>query len=201
MQVKKTGIQNRQLVNTSNLYRSKVLDIVVEDLILPNGQQTEIVMVRHPGSTAIIPMDEEGNVVMIRQYRPVVDRYLLEIPAGTMDPGEDPLDCARRELEEETGLQARELSELMAVDILPSYSDEKIYIFLARGLTHTQTQMDPDEIITTETHSPETLLEMIHTGRLTDALSILAIQHAFFIPGLFRSQEGSDKRLPVKPAP
>jgi ADP-ribose pyrophosphatase len=175
----KRGNQETQVIKTEELYRGKVFTLAVENLILPNGRQTEMAMIRHPGSTGIIPIDEEGNVVMIRQYRPVVDKYLLEIPAGTMEPGESAIDCARRELEEETGLQAQTFTELMGVHILPSYSDEKIHIFLACQLTRTHKHPDPDEIIETETYSLASLLKMIRSGRITDALTILSIQNTF----------------------
>ncbi len=177
MRNKENNKKGMQMIKTDCLYKGKSFTLAVENMVLPNGRQAELAMVRHPGSTAIIPIDEDGNLVMIRQYRPVVHKYLLEIPAGTMEPGESVIDCARRELEEETGLKAKEFTKLLAVHILPSYSDEVIHVFLARKLIRTHKNPDPDEIIETETHSLESVLAMIRSGRITDALTILAIQN------------------------
>ncbi len=141
-------------------------------------------MVRHPGSTGIVPLLEDGTVVMTLQYRHAVGEYLLEIPAGTMEPGESPLNCARRELEEETGFVAEEFTKLSEIHILPAYSDEKIHVYLARNLSLSKQNLDHDEIIEVVTHPLEEVIRMIADGRITDALTILAIQQAsaFFEP-------------------
>jgi ADP-ribose pyrophosphatase len=136
--------------------------------------------VRHPGSTAVVPLIDDSNVIMEIQYRHPVRDYLFEIPAGTMDPGESPLACARRELEEETGYVADEFIELGEVHILPAYSNEKIHVYLARGLTPSRQNLDQDEIIKVVTQPLDQVLEMITAGRITDALTILSLQRAWF---------------------
>jgi ADP-ribose pyrophosphatase len=151
---------------------------VTEDVTLPNGRRTEMAMVRHPGSVAIVPVLEDGRILMEHQYRHCVRSFLLEIPAGTLEPGEDPADCARRELEEETGHAASDLTPFGRTHILPAYSDEVIHLFLARGLTPTATRPDPDEIIRTHAYPLERLMGMIATGEITDALTILALHRA-----------------------
>jgi len=163
---------------SETLFRGEAFSFAVEDITLPNGVHTRIALVRHPGSTGIVPVDEDGRVVMIRQYRHPVGEYLLEIPAGTTDQGENPLACARRELEEETGLVAGEFIEIANVHILPSYSDECIHVYLARNFTRTRQNLDSDEIIEIERYTMDDLMQMIDDGEITDALTILSIQHA-----------------------
>lgn len=161
---------------TREIYAGRVFSLVTEDITLPNGIRTEIAMVRHPGSTAIVPLTEDGRVVMTEQYRHPVGEYLLEIPAGTLEPGEDVLNCAMRELEEETGLKAEKFTLMGQVYILPSYTDEKIVIYLAQNLIFGRQHLDADEIIRVVTFPLAEVMTMIGDGRITDALTILAIQ-------------------------
>jgi ADP-ribose pyrophosphatase len=173
--------QNIAKVNKVNeLYKGSLFSFNTEDVILPNGRRAEIAMVRHPGSTAVVPLSGEKTVILERQYRHPVAEYLFEIPAGTIEPGESPVDCARRELEEETGYVADELIELARLDMIPAYSDEKIYLYLARGLTPTQQNLDMDEIIEVLEFPLELALEMTVNGQITDALTVLALQRAWF---------------------
>lgn len=136
-------------------------------------------MVRHPGSTAVVALFDDNTVLMERQYRHAVKDYLLEIPAGTMEPNELPLDCARRELEEETGYTAAKFIELSQVLILPSYSDEKIYVYLAHDLILSQQNLDKDEVIEIVKYPLEDTLNMVDDGQITDALTILGLQMAW----------------------
>ena len=117
---------------------------------------------------------------MERQYRHAVGKYLLEIPAGTLEPGESPLICAKRELEEETGYVAEQFVEICRVDIIPAYSDEKIHVFLARGLKQSEQKLDKDEIIEIVRYPFKETLEMIERGQISDALTVLALQRAWF---------------------
>ena len=162
------------------LYQGALFSFVSEDVTLPNGSRTELAMVRHPGSTAVVPLFEDGTVLMERQYRHAVGKYLLEIPAGTLEPGESPLICAKRELEEETGYVAEQFVEICRVDIIPAYSDEKIHVFLARGLKQSEQKLDKDEIIEIVNYPLNETLEMIEQGQINDAVTILALQRAWF---------------------
>ena len=160
-------------------YRGALFSFVSEDVTLPNGSRTELAIVRHPGSTAVVPLFDDNTVLMERQYRHAVEDYLLEIPAGTMEPGELPIDCARRELEEETGYVAAELIEISRLLILPAYSDEKIHLYLARDLSLSRQSLDKDEIIDVVTYPIEDAMKLIDDGKITDALTILALQRTW----------------------
>jgi len=164
----------------TEIFRGRHFSFVAEDLTLPNGRRTEMAMVRHPGSIGVVPLIDDGLVLMEHQYRPCVREILLEIPAGTLEPGESPRACAGRELEEETGYTAAELIELGRTHILPAYSDEVIHLFIARGLSFTRTQLDPDEIIRTQVYPLDRLMDMILVGEITDALTVLALQRTWF---------------------
>ena len=161
--MKAEGTQRKKATvkNTSEVYKGRVFDFVTEDLALPNGRDAEIAFIRHPGSIAVVPLLEDHSVVMELQYRHPVGEYLLEIPAGTMEPSESPRDCARRELIEETGFRAQEFIKLGKIHILPAYSDEVIHVFIAKGLTPAKQNLDPDEIIEVVTYPFEKALRMI----------------------------------------
>ena len=160
-------------------YQGPLFSFVTEDVSLPNGSRTELAMVRHPGSTAVVPLFEDHTVLMERQYRHAVQDYLLEIPAGTMEPGETPLKCAARELQEETGYVAEKFSEIAQVLILPAYSDEKIYVYLAQDFTLTGQNLDQDEIIEVVRLPLEETMKLIDKGKIIDALTILALQRVW----------------------
>lgn len=171
----------RAIVHRSrNVFEGRIFDFVTENLTLPNGRNADMAFIRHPGSTAVVPMLDANTVVMELQYRHPVGDYLLEIPAGTMEPGESPLDCAKRELEEETGLMADELIKLGKIHIIPAYSDEEIHVYLAKGLTPSQQKLDHDEIIEVVNYPLAEALQLIAEGQITDALTILSIQMAWF---------------------
>jgi ADP-ribose pyrophosphatase len=161
------------------IFRGKNFAFEVQDVTLPNGGRAEFAMVRHPGSTGIVPIMDDGTVLMTFQYRHAVGEYLLEIPAGTMEAGESPFDCAKRELEEETGFAAGELIKIATVDILPAYSDEKIHVYLARNLTPSRQNLDQDEIIQVVKYPFNELIVFIAEGKITDALTILSLYRVY----------------------
>jgi ADP-ribose pyrophosphatase len=161
------------------IYRGGIFNFVTETLTLPNGRNTEMAFIRHPGSTAVIPLLNDHTVVMELQYRHPVGEYLLEIPAGTLESGESPLDCARRELKEETGFEAKEFAKLGKIHIIPAYSDEVIHVYLARGLTPSEQNLDHDEIIEVVNYPLKKALQMVDEGRITDALTVLSLQMAW----------------------
>jgi len=178
--ITKDSNQAKAKINkTTEIYKCKHFSFVTEDITLPNGVRSEIAMVHHPGSTAVVPLLDDNTIVMILQYRHPIREYILEIPAGTMEPDESPLNCAKRELEEETGFVANELVELSHIHILPAYSDEKIYVFLAKNLTASKQNLDQDEIIHTVEYSFDQAMKLIEKGKITDALTIMSIFRAW----------------------
>jgi ADP-ribose pyrophosphatase len=166
--------------STAQVYNGRIFNFVIEDLTLPNGRDTEVAFIRHPGSIAVVPLLDDNTVVMELQYRHPVGEYLLEIPAGTLEPGESPLNCAKRELMEETGYRAQEWVELGKIHMIPAYSDEEIHVFIAKGLTPAEQNLDPDEIIEVVTYPLAKAIQMIAAGKITDALTIASIQMAWF---------------------
>jgi ADP-ribose pyrophosphatase len=166
--------------SAAKVYKGRIFDFVIENLKLPNGRHTDMAFIRHPGSTAVVPLLEDNTIVMEVQYRHPVGEYLLEIPAGSLEPGESPLTCAKRELLEETGFRAQELIKLGKIHMIPAYSDEEIHVFIAKGLTPAEQNLDPDEIIEVVNYPLEKAVRMIDEGKITDALTILSIQMAWF---------------------
>lgn len=140
-------------------------------------------IVRHPGASAIVPFlsdpgGEDPELLLLRQYRYAANGYLYEIPAGRLDPGESPLECARRELREETGCTAAGLEELCAAFMTPGFADEKIHIFLATGLTRGETSHEADEFAEVQVVKLSRALAMIDQGEMVDAKSMIGILFA-----------------------
>ena len=166
-------------VHSSELiYKGRQFSFYKERVTLPHHVDAEMAFVRHPGSAVIVPLFEDQTIGVIKQYRHVISKYIYEVPAGTMDTGETPAQCARRELEEETGYAASEFIALGKTYLLPAYSDEVSYLYLAKGMTRTVQNLDEDEIIAVHRYGIQEILEMIDTGVMIDALSILAILRA-----------------------
>ncbi|MBW2318800.1 MAG: NUDIX hydrolase [Deltaproteobacteria bacterium] len=160
---------------TTNLYSGKIFDLFVERITLPNGVVKDREIIRHPGAAAMVPLLEDGRVVLIKQYRHAVGGFLWEIPAGTLEPQEKPIECARRELIEEIGYEAEEMEELTGIFPAPGYTDEQIHIFLATGLRPTSQDLDDDEVLDVEITSFETAMEMIRKGEIKDAKTITGL--------------------------
>ena len=159
----------------TNLYNGKVLNVVLEKVTLPNGAIKDREIVRHPGAAAMVPLLNDGKVVLIRQYRHAVGEFLWEIPAGTLEPDEEPIECARRELVEETGYEASSFDKLAEILPAPGYTDEHIHIFLSTGLKLTGQKLEDDEILEHRPTPFDTALEMITKGEIQDAKTIAGL--------------------------
>jgi ADP-ribose pyrophosphatase len=150
--------------------------LTIEDVTLPNGHVMPLEIVRHPGASAVVPLDDRGRVTLIRQYRHAVGGYLWEAPAGKLDPGESPEHCAARELAEEVGLEATTLERLGSIVTCPGFCDEVIHLFLATGLRQVPIQRGADEVIEAVTPVPlASAMAMIRAGDIRDAKTIAAL--------------------------
>ncbi len=155
-----------------------VVDFGVERATLPNGLEIDLPVIRHPGASAVVALDDDGAVVMLTQYRHAAGGWYREIPAGCRNGTETPLECAMRELREETGLAARRWDRLGAIVTIPSLCDERIELYLARDLSPATGTQDADEVIQVERIPLAKALAMIRRGEILDAKSIAALHHA-----------------------
>ena len=157
------------------LHEGRHFSFLSDEVELPDGRRTHRDIVRHPGAVAIVPMLSEDEVALVRQYRYAAGKALLEIPAGTLEPGESPLECAARELREETGYEAGEIEELLSCYMAPGYSSEVIHFYVARGLVEVGGEQELDEIINKEILRLSEVLRMILENTIEDAKTIVGI--------------------------
>ncbi|NLK88398.1 MAG: NUDIX hydrolase [Clostridiaceae bacterium] len=162
-------------VSKKSIYNGNIIDLELLTVTLPDGRQATRDIVRHPGASAVVALNGKGELYMVRQFRKPLEAVSLEIPAGKLDQGEDPLECARRELKEETGLSAEKLQHVVSVHSTPGFSDEVLHIYAATHLQEGDSCADADEFITTEKYSVSRLLEMILEGKITDAKTIIGV--------------------------
>lgn len=166
---------NEQSVSKRAIYDGRVIHVELHDVQLNNGRVATRELVRHPGAVAIVPLDAAGNVVMVQQFRFAAGRVLLEIPAGTLEPNEDPDVCAERELREETGYRPGRLEKLGGIYVAPGYTTEFIHLYLATDLIEDPLAMDADEDIHTVRMSLEEALRKIEHGEIVDGKSATAL--------------------------
>ena len=159
----------------TTIHRGKVFELVRENVTLENGTTTDVEYIEHPGAAAIVPFLGDNRIVMLKQYRHALKKYIWEIPAGTLDPREDIISCARRELVEETGYSAGQWHRLGEITPVPGYSNERIHIFLARELQPAVQDLDADEVIQVQEVDFRKALEMIGSGEIQDAKSIAGL--------------------------
>jgi ADP-ribose pyrophosphatase len=159
-------------------WRGAFLEVVTEEVRLPNGNRVDLDIVRHPGASAVVPFVAADEVLLIRQYRYATGGSLWEVPAGKLDPGESPESCARRELEEEAGCRAGRLEPLGPMWASPGFTDEKIHLYAAFDLSEVPQRLEADEVIELERMPFSRALELVWSGELTDAKSQLALLKA-----------------------
>jgi ADP-ribose pyrophosphatase len=161
------------------VHQGRVFELAVERVRLPNGVEVSLDVLRHPGAAAIVPLTDAGEVLLLRQFRHAAGGEIWEIPAGTLAPGETPLACAGRELEEETGMRAGELVSLGDIVPVPGYSTERIHLYLARRLSASQQGLDEDELISEVRAVPAAqAVRWVVDGIIVDAKSAAAICRA-----------------------
>lgn len=157
------------------IHKGTIIEYYRDTIAIPNGNVDEYDFIGHKGAAAVVPVTEDGKILMVRQWRNALDRFTLEIPAGGLNPGESMKEAAARELEEETGYRSDELSLLITVRTTVAFCNEKIEIYLARNLMPTCQHLDEDEFIDVKAYDVEELCAMIYAGQIEDSKTISAI--------------------------
>lgn len=163
-------------INSRLLHEGRHFSFLQDEVEFPNGLKTYRDIVRHPGAVAIVPVLPDGRIVLVRQYRYAAGKPLLEIPAGTLEEGEDPLECARRELIEETGYEGSGLTAILSCYMAPGYSNEVIHFFEAGGLREVGMSPEEDESIEVEVYEIGEITRMIEENIIEDAKTIIGIR-------------------------
>ena len=164
-----------ELIESEPIYNGRAFHIRRDKVRLPDGRTTQLDIVEHIGSAVIVPVDDEGNLYFVRQYRHAARLDMLELPAGTLEVGEDPLVCAQREVREETGMASGNIREVGGFYLAPGYSTEFMRVYLATDLRHDPLEADADEFLSVEKIPVGKALEMAETGKLPDAKSLAAL--------------------------
>lgn len=169
-------------ISREKIYDGAVLKVVKDKILLPNGKEATREFCLHLGAVAIIPMLDDGRVIMERQYRYAHGRVFFEIPAGKLDSADEiPLEAAMRELREETGAVAERLVYLGEIDTTPALIDEKIHLYLAKGLSFGERELDEDEFLNLEFVPLTELLAMVMSGEIKDAKTQIAVMKAYYL--------------------
>ena len=167
------------VLSSRSVHDGRIVKLSLDEVRLPNGNTITLEVIRHPGASAVVPVDASGNVILVRQYRHATGSFLLEVPAGTFDsPGESPEDCARREVEAETGYRAGRLVPLGWIWTTPGFTDEKIWLYLALDLAPTRSALEADEVLTVESLPLEEAVRRALSGEIADAKSVCALVRA-----------------------
>lgn len=161
---------------SETLYKGSVIELTVDKVLLPNGKEAKREVVKHRGGVGVIAEDDNGNILFVKQFRYPYKEVVLEIPAGKRDSvDEDPLECGKRELREETGAVAKEMIPLGKLYPSPGYCGEIIWLFAAKGLEFSENDLDEDEFLNLERISLEKAVKMVLDGEISDAKTQIAI--------------------------
>lgn len=174
-----------EVLSRRSIHDGRIVKLWLERVLLPNGAQTDLEVIEHPGASAVLPFINADEVLLIRQHRHCAGGSILEVPAGTLQPGESPEACALREIEEETGFRAGRLEPLGWIWTTPGFTTEKIFLFAAHDLAPGRISPDPDEVISPERMALSDALERAARGDITDAKTIAT---------LFRASAGARRR-------
>lgn len=162
-----------------SIFKGRIIDLSVETVTLPNGATAELEIITHPGAAAAVPMKDETTVVMIRQYRHAVGGFIYEIPAGKLHPGEDPRECAVREVEEEIGYKVGNLEPLLSFFTTPGFTNEVIHIFLGKDLQPGTQDLGADEVLEVLEMPIDKAIALIKEGTIRDGKTIIGLQMAY----------------------
>lgn len=161
--------------NAKLKYSGRIITLYKQKVKLPNDAVANLDIIHHPGASAVVPITNDGKIVLVRQYRHAAGGYLYEIPAGTLNKNESPLTCAKRELIEEAGFRAKKFKKLITVRTTPGFTDESIHIYLATKLTPAQTNYDFDEVMSVCTFTKPQVKKMIKKRKITDAKTLVGL--------------------------
>jgi ADP-ribose pyrophosphatase len=162
-------------VSTETVFEGKIVSLQIDTVTLPNGKRATREIIRHPGAVAVLAITNEGRVLLVRQFRKPCNRILIEIPAGKLEPGEDPAECAKRELLEETGYRAAEWRHLHSMYTSPGFADELIHLYAATGLEKGVQQLDADEFLDLMEADRSEVKRFLASGDAADAKTIAAL--------------------------
>jgi len=162
-------------ISSDMIYQGKILNLRVDTVQLPNGNESKREVVEYTGAVAIVAITGKREIMLVRQYRYPAEREFIEIPAGKLEPGEKPLGCAKRELVEETGAKAGEWKQLFSFYSTPGFSNEEMHVFLALNLEFQEQNLDDDEFVEVERVPFQKALEMVRAGDINDAKTIVGI--------------------------
>lgn len=157
------------------VHKGRIIDVYQDEMITPSGDTVTYDIVEHKGAASMVALDEEGKILMVRQYRTAIQKESLELPAGGINPGEDTKTCAMRELEEETGYRPTSAEHLLDVYTSVGFCDEKIYIYYTSSLVPSKQNLDADEYVNVERYTLEELVELILQGKIEDSKSVAGI--------------------------
>ena len=169
-------------ISSRKVYDGRIISVDVDTVRFPDGSVGELEMVRHPGASAVVPVLKGGRdpqVLLIKQYRYAADGFVYEIPAGRLDPGESPEKCAARELQEETGYTAKRLRQLTTIYTTPGFTDERIHLFIADGLSKGQSERERDEFLELFPVALSKAVGMIRSGQIVDGKTVIALLLTF----------------------
>lgn len=166
-------------IRKEKLFSGRIIELYVEEVELPNGQKSRREVIKHPGAVAVLPLLPDGKIVLVRQYRKALERALVEIPAGKLEHGEEPLASAHRELEEETGYRAHSMRHLISFYTSPGFADELIHLYVAEGLEKAEdgADLDEDEFVELLEVTLEEALHMLERREIYDAKTAYALQY------------------------
>jgi len=163
------------VITHTNVLDGKLLKVYVDTVVLPNGSRTRLEYVRHPGAIAVVPFLKHDAIILIRQWRPVIRRYIWEIPAGTLEKGESHDRCVQRELMEEISYAARHIKKIGWIYTTPGFTTEKIWLYSARDLVSVQAAPEEDEVITRAVFTVRQIRRLYASGDLVDCKTIAAL--------------------------
>lgn len=161
-----------KLLESQQIFKGKILTVKIDQVLLQNGHKSTREVVFHPGAVAVLPILANGDLILVKQFRYPVGVELLEVPAGKLDENESPKECALRELEEETGYRAQRIEYVGYIFTTPGFSNEKIYLYVAKDLIKTVQNLDQDELLKVEILRPQEVLTKCLNGEIIDAKTL-----------------------------